>query len=580
MSDKNKVPEGSIQNQLGLGAEAAAIGVNMKSGASAAVVMYESDLNRVAQRIGEYCRKLDIFLKENGQVVYFDHRWRLCEMTPKIFRTWINGHVVIAHKFDEDGKPVVGTLREQDAAAVLVSESFRMWLRPLTGVNDVRLPVIRKLTDGELQETVQNNGKTFYNFSHCEEELTLLPEGYDEETQSYTVPSHIEFDLDLDLAVGQSWFRRTFGEFPVADDRSFAVHVAAMLAPFIRYLPGGFGLRPGFLWDANESGSGKTVMAQAALCAVYGHAKVAKKKSAEDWDKELEAFQRSGREYILVDNLRGGLNSPTVEQMMTSTESVGRSMGGHDTYEADNRLLIFLTGNDTELEGDSVRRFLVCSLEEPGDPNSRVITTPYLTDSQMRSPEWRAEALAALWALVRVWWAKGRPAGPTALASFQPFTELLGGIVTANLFEDPCVKSTRPCRATAEDLEFQKFIEKVVEEIEQSGDLPDEDGVIRRKFDRRDLAEIARRNEVFQEVVGERQDGVSLTIRKEGLTGDLVRHAVDKGYLDGRQEVAWGKLIKKRMGKANFEVDGKRVRFGDRREKHGWRTTVEILGGV
>lgn len=516
----------------------------MPDGQQMPVVKLEMDLNRMARRLGEVAPRLDLF-DLNGKVVYFDHRGRQLEMTGRRFRTWINEHVVIAVKYNaDDGAPIPGTLKSDDAASIIEAASFLCGLRSLDGVNRVRLPVIRK--SGQLE---------------------LLPEGYDSETRHYTVTGGPDFDLDMDLDAAKGWFSRILRDFPFANERSMAVQIASMLSLFVKHLPGGTGLRPGFLWLANKPGSGKSVLAKMGLYAVIGKAAAAKMKRGSDLDKELEAFCLSAVPYIFLDNVYGGLQSAAIDQLLTSKQSTGRAMGGHGTFEANNTALVLVTGNQLQLNDDAARRFLVIDLFEKGDPRKREIGMP-MDDDVMEREDWRMKTLAALWALVRHWHEKGMPKAEVTMPTFEQYAEMLGGIVAAAGYGEPFEEPDIPDAISPEKQEFAEFIAALVEDMDTTdweADGREMRGVLKKQYTKEELAVIARAKGVFAEKIGTKEDGKRLTIKKDGLTGEDRRLAEDFGYMDRNEGIKFGLLLKKHMGSEHY-VGGRKVEFGKRRE--------------
>lgn len=523
-------------------ANAAGLAV-LGAGDAQPVVRIEPDLNVTARRLGEIVARLDIF-EMNGAQVFFDNKGEMQTMTGRKFRTWISDHVVTCVKFDpKSGTPWPASLAVDEAATVLECENFRRGVRPLKGVNHVRCPVIRE------------GGK-----------LEALPWGYDAQTQIYTVPGGLEYALDLDLAVAKGRFARLLGSFPITDERSFAVQVAAMLALFIRHLPGGMGLRPGFLWYANKPGSGKSVLAKVCLYIVLGRAAVAKLKKDDDLDKEIEAFCRAAVPYIFLDNIRGGLNSTTIEQMLTSEESTGRAMGGHGTFTAQNTALLLATGNQIDLTEDALRRFLLVDLFEKGDPEARVVETP-LNDSLMRSEQWRVEMLEAVWAVVAHWHESGMPKGSRTLASFEEYALLLGGIVEGAGYASPFQKAEIADAKSPGAAEFDELLALVLGEmgLETSREVSVED-----------LARLARSAQLYQRAVGTQEEGKKLTIKEDGLGKEERGMAQDHGYMTPPQRSSFGKVMTKQIG-TEHTIGGRKVEFGKREQARKATYTVKIL---
>jgi len=510
----------------------------------APVVKINADLNRTARDLGEIVRKLDLF-ELNGDLVCFDHEGRLQKMHPQRFRTWINKDVVVCRKFDQKtGEGIPDTLKIEEAGAILEAEGFRRSVRALERINRVRLPILRE-------------GK-----------VEWLDWGYDEGTRTYTVPGGIEYDQEMELAVAKGWFQRFFGSFPFYDDRSKAVQLTAMLAPYVRHLMPAGCLRKGFLWKANKADSGKSIAAKAALYPVMGSAAAAKMKRREELDKEIEAFLRSAAGYIFLDNVYGSVMSATLDQLITSKEVTFRAMGGHGVVNARFEGLLMVTGNDLEANEDAARRFLLIDLFAEDDPAARVISDP-LEDDLMESDEWRSEALAVLCSFVRNWEEKGRPKGETVDRTFAHFTGVLGGIVMAAGYADPIVKPAKEESMTPDQSDFQQLLSLLLREM--SDENEDE-----RMWTLEDLARLARSADIFVGMVGTQDQGRKLTIKEDGLKGEERAYARDEGYLTPSQRSKWGGFLKRQVGQKPV-VDGKTIQFGDRSQRRKTAYTIQVL---
>lgn len=526
-----------------------AVGLNAEDAVAQPVVQISTYLARTAVELAPIISRYDLY-QMNGDLVYFDHLGERQVMTPVKFRNWINhAGVLTCRRFDKDtAQPIPETMHKEEAATLLGDMVFLKGVRVLKGVNQVRQPVVRP--DGKLEP---------------------LPWGYDVQTGIYTVPGGMEYALDVDVDVAVGRIRRLLKDFPLTDDRSRAVQVAAMLAIFIRHLPGGMGLRPGILWYANKPGSGKSVLAKVCLYIVLGSAKVAKLKRDDELDKEVEAFCRAAVPYIFLDNIRGGLNSTTIEGMLTSEESMGRAMGGHGVFDARNTALLLASanGDDIKINEDTQRRFLVVDLFEKGDPEARKVEVP-LNDALMRSREWRVEMLEALWALVRNWHEKGMPAGSLSLASFEDYARLLGGIVEAAGYEPPFQKVVLPDAGMPGASEFVELLGLLLEEMDEE---------VERDVTLETLARLARGAQLYQESVGTEADGKKLSVKVDGLTGELRAGAVDHGYLDQAMKSSFGKVMKKQIGTEWVVGGGRKVEFGRRDQKRKAMYTVKVMGG-
>lgn len=500
----------------------------------------------LAKRFGQLVPGLDVF-EVNDELVYYDHRRERRPMTGRVFRGWVEEKVFVVGGYDSrSGAPKPGSLQLGDAIDLLVQPVFRQAVRRIEAEEKVRLPVIRE--DGELE---------------------LLPEGYDERTGIYTVPGGLEYPQDWDVAEAKKWFRKWFGAMPFADERSEAVMVAALLVLYARHLPGGSALRPGFLFEANQAGSGKSVCAKAACSIVLGYAPVGKRKAREEMDKEIEAHLRSKSPVIFLDNLYGSLKSATLDQLITSKVVTFRAMGGQSIVTLRNDAPVLVTGNDLEKNEDAFRRYLQCLLFETGNPQDRKVEH-LLDDDVLSDDEWRRDALAALWSFVRCWNEKGRPNGETTLGSFEAFSRLMGGIVTACGFSDPMEKPEDHEGVSPEQADFRALVGAMYRRMVEAGET-------KALFGFEDFAKAAREMDVFGDMVGDYEHGRRATIDTEKLKGDEAAAAIDQGYLNQKELQRWSVFLKGKVGQEPA-FDGVKVRFGDRvKEKRRTKFTLEIL---
>lgn len=518
----------------GVEALAKTAGIALVEDDGAPTVLYGDDLNEMARRLGEIVARLDIF-RQHNELVFFRYDGVRERMTGRIFRTWINQHVVIGRRFDkEDGKLKPATLKVEDASTILDCDEFLRGVRPIEAVNIVRLPVVRP--DGSLE---------------------LLPWGYDDQTKAYTREGGVEYDEHMDIAAARGWIKRVYGGFPFQDERSIAVQVASLLALYIKHLPGGSGLRPGFLWLANKPQSGKSLLAKSSLYPVLGSAAAAKMKKREDLDKELEAFARAAVPYIFLDNVYGGIESASIDQMLTSEESTGRAMGGHGVFTAKNTALLVVTGNNLELNADAERRFLIVDLFEKGDPNDRQMAEEdLLDDPTMRSDEWRSTLLAVCWSFVRHWDAMQRPKATVLKGSFEHFSRVLGGIVEAAGYEAPCQPAVIPDAINPDKADFAQLMAAVVEEM---GDAKTMD------FSIQELCRIARSIGLFEPQVGTMADGEALVIKIDKVDSEHRAAVVDRGMMDKGQQISFAKRLKKEVGQTCKTPEGL-IEFGKREQ--------------
>ena len=515
----------------------------------APLVSNDGKISNMARRFAELIPRYDLY-EINDALYYYDHERQRRVMTGQIFRGWIEEQGVMVHgTFDiRTGAPQARSLTKSDASDILVQPVFRRAVRKITHEYEVQLPVVR--TSGELER---------------------LPWGYDEETQSYTVPGGIEYDEAWDVSQGKAWFESWFGAMPYADDRSKAVMVAGLLMMYVRHLPGGAGLKPGVIWEANMQGSGKSLCGKAACAIVLGKAPVSKTATREEMAKFVEGCVESKVPVIFLDNIKGKMNSATLDQLITSRWQTFRRMGGQEIVTLPFDAPIFVTGNDLEKDEDAWRRYLQCYLFEAGNPQDRDIEK-LLDDDVLESEAWRSDALSSLWSFVRTWHELGMPKGEKKLASFESWSWLMGGIVTACGYSDPLKKPVEDDGMSPEQADFLTMVRGIYADMLERGETTS-------TLTFSDMAAVARREEVFADIIGTEAEGKRAVIKEDGLTGDEKHHAQDRGILDKKQEYHWGVLIKKKVGQEPMFA-GVKLQFGDRGTERRKRAfTLEILSG-
>lgn len=543
-------PSGSVKDALmNLGLQA---GLHVVEEGGAVPSLYlDGDLRAFARSLAAHCASQELF-RDGENMVFIDHEGERALMTADIFRTWINGFIVIFKKEREintrEGKkeliPIQITISGETANAVLKCDVFAPYIRKVIAFNAVRLPVKRASGD-----------------------IELLPLGYDEESRVYTRKDALPYSEDKSLDDAVKWFNNTFGEFPFHDERSRAVVLAGMHSLYVKHLlPEEGVLRPGFLFYANKAGSGKSILAKSCLYPVMGHCAVAKMKKGSELDKELEAFSIGGVPYIFLDNVYGSLKSASLDQMLTSAESVGRVMGGQELFRAKNKAQIFITGNNLELNEDAQRRFLIVDLLEKGEVANRKITN-LLDESRMRSEVFRAEALSSLWSFVRSWRDGGQVLGKAVFPSFEAFSRLIGGIITGAGYACPIQRAELLDETNPDEAEFKRLLYLVG--LEMNGD--------EERWTAQELAKIARANELLESKVGSEQDGKDLTVKKEKPPANLVSTVEDKGYLDPSSGKVFGSFLGKKL-RSQFSFPGEFViEFGERSQKRKATYTIKKI---
>ena len=138
----------------------------------------------------------------------------------------------------------------------------------------------------------------------------------------------------------------------------------------------------GFIYNANTERSGKTLLCKLALIPFYGKMAVQTwTKKEEDLRKAIDAEMLGGARYIVFDNVRGHIQSPAIEALMTNALWTGRVLGRTEMFQVRNQATIFFTGNDCTVSADMANRCLVCDLfVEEANVQERQVIDPISDD--------------------------------------------------------------------------------------------------------------------------------------------------------------------------------------------------------
>jgi hypothetical protein len=285
--------------------------------------------------------------------------------------------------------------------------------------------------------------------------------------------------------------------------RSFRVHLACMVSLIINaMLPKGCN-RLGYAYNANAQRSGKSLLAQSAICPVHGWTAGRSwpvggdKKSATDENelrKVLDTISIEGASYAFFDNVRAQVESPAMEAFMTLPVWNGRLLGGNRSFTAPTNCTIIVTANNLKLSVDMVERFLQCDLfVEEVEAQTRVVTNSIEQNWIMQH---RDEIFAAAYGLVEHWDSLGRPPAPGRVRrGFETYSHMVGGIIAAagfgDLFEPRLADSNS---GNTVDTDMRKLVALMVDRL-QPHMLTQEIPTHGFTFD--DLAQLAFQNSLF-----------------------------------------------------------------------------------
>jgi len=525
-------------------------------------------LNQFARQLGAVMCTNGVFLRGDVPVVLDKKRSRLKELSAKAFRSYAENHAFLykPEKSGEEWIEVKYPMPKDIAGDVLSSFDFLDQQRQAWRVNPVPAPVLR--ADGRLE---------------------LLREGFDYESEILTMPNHPPFEYRvMPVEEVRTFFLNLTKDFAFADrnketglSRSLAVHMAAMLTPFVMAMLPRKALIPMFIYSSNMQGSGKSLLCKMGLYASFGSASALPfGKDEEELRKLLDTEALANSPFIFWDNVKRTLSSALLDQWLTQTSWKGRRMGGQVAFEADKQGVVYISSNHAETDKDSTRRALFCELFlEDADISGRKFDM-LIDDDYLVRHDVRTDMLSALWSMVVHWDKQGRPKGPTLLGSFERWSEIVGGIVVAAGFGDPLEKAetivagdtdTKDLKTLVAMLadklvtkieEERRAAEEAAEEAAESGKPApaalDEEELRSMEFEFDDIIDLCRAHDLFVK----RIDG-KLKVDKDSKeeTFELTRSS----------RIQLGKLFQKESGKKWVVPSVGKVRFGRRGSKN-WRS--------
>ena len=376
-------------------------------------VNLSQSISALARTVGMILHSTPLF-RFGESLATVDESGRIAGMTPERFPSWVESYLAFTKPTKDT--PVVESIGKDKAAQIMAADQFKDQLRELKGVAEVRLPV----WSGE------EGSRT----------LELAPEGYNSDTGIFTV-SRIQYTDDMTDVEAWAVLWDALKEFPFDPEgqkqvkfrRSFSAHIAVMIGIYCQALFAEGTPRPMIIYNANQSGSGKSQLMRMALAPVHGPpAEGGKPESENELEKVLDTAAIARKPFLVLDDCRS-IHSHALNRFVTSPVHECRLMHSQKMATVSKVSQVIATGNCLTVTEDLNRRALVIDLFEAGDAGNRVFTRE-ITTAWLFSHKNRARFLAALWALVRKWRDDGmKPMKEHRRGSFEEWSGVVGGIV-------------------------------------------------------------------------------------------------------------------------------------------------------
>ena len=272
--------------------------------------------------------------------------------------------------------------------------------------------------------------------------LDLLPDGYDAQSMIFTVARGPEIE-DPGANDSKAFLDFIFEEFCFLEDdreRAISVAIAAMLTLFVSHIIPRGAQRPGFLYTANSEGAGKTLLARAAIVTRLGFTPTGSlPEQEEEIQKRVFAAAIAGSSVFFMDNGKRHVSSGALESALTAPFIEGRILGKSQMISVENMMTVFLTGNGATVSPDLRRRVLHVDLFlREARAEDRKIKHP-LDESTLR--DMRPEILSALWGITLDWDRAGRPKPKLKMNGYEPWSDVVAGILEHAGYASPCTPS-------------------------------------------------------------------------------------------------------------------------------------------
>lgn len=462
----------------------------------------------------------------------------LREMTPKRLITWLSRYMRFIKRVAQDGSNVYGSVTAATAEVILASDTMRRACRPLRLLLPTSLP------------------------ARSPEGIRILRPGYDAATKTFTAPTVNYARDNMSPAQCRKEVEDLLSEFPWLDcspdmgNKPFAK--SANVARYMAYVIGQYCMlmvpkQPMIILNANQRGSGKTLLAQIPLAAIWGTCAVQPMPKDEDMlSKVLFSHLIAGSPYLLLDDLTL-MASGFLNQYATAKTITDRKMGAHSIISVENNMQMIGTGNDLKCSKDVERRSIIIDLFAEDDVLQKEHAN-VLTEQSITSTAFRERLLRILHSMVQNWASKGCPVicPPSAMASFEGYPEIVGSIVIANGFADPF--APRESYGLGGDVRGEaikdmliRAADLIVPEVTSLGELAHTG--LEKKFTINDFIRIAENNGTKNDIIGNNKN-------EDTRMGMIIREWMGRKFRDGR---------------------GRTVQFQRRRIRIGISYTVTIL---
>ncbi|MCC6557280.1 MAG: hypothetical protein IT372_30380 [Polyangiaceae bacterium] len=291
------------------------------------------------------------------------------------------------------------------------------------------------------------------------------------------VPEISESPTEAEVKAATAKLLGLVDEFPFETEAHRSALFAALLTPIARWAF--TGQSPMFMFDANQSGSGKGLLLHVIGLLVLGHHMdlITATSNEEEERKRITAKILSGAQMVVIDNIGTTFGSQVIEALLTTGVWSERLLGGNEAPRLDAWITWYGSGNNVHYAREDTRR-RVCTIRILTNEERPEERSGYrIADLEGYVLEHRGELLAATLTLLRGWIlaetkASTLPGWGGPWGSFNQWDQVVrGAILFAGLTDPIATKATKDATdAAASGLrELVEGIEEAVTQLDHRG---------------------------------------------------------------------------------------------------------------
>ena len=257
--------------------------------------------------------------------------------------------------------------------------------------------------------------------------------GYHEGSQNVYYANELELKAVskkpslYEIEEAKKWIlEELFGEFPFASKSDQLHAVAAMMGPFVReMIKGPTSLH---LVVAPSPGTGKSLLADALTIPATDRtaSTLTEGGPEEEWRKKITAILMTAPPFVLIDNVRQKIDSPSLAAALTSMRWEDRLLGRSEIISLPVQTTWLATGNNPSLTTEMARRTMRIRLDAK-------VARPW-QGQEFRHPNLRKwavehqnELVWSILTLIQAWVVAGKPAGDYDLGQYESWAAVMGG---------------------------------------------------------------------------------------------------------------------------------------------------------